>query len=106
VTTARDWQSWRQPYADENSALSRRLRLIQQHIALWLDERKGEPLTVVSSGAGQGHDLLGVLATRPDADRVRCTLLEKEDVLFTVGVHRFPGVSQPLDSHGQLFTFA
>jgi hypothetical protein len=41
-----------------------------------LDGRLGEPLTVVSACAGQGHDLLGVLAARTDAPRVRSTLIE------------------------------
>ncbi len=79
VTATKDWQSWHQPYADEDSALSRRLRLVQRHVALWLDERRGEALTVVSACAGQSHDLLGVLAARPDAERVRCTLLEFDE---------------------------
>lgn len=79
MTTGKDWLAWHQPYCDQDSALSRRLRLVQHHITLWLDERRGEPLTAVSACAGQGHDLLGVLATRPDADRVRCTLLEYDE---------------------------
>ena len=37
------------------------------------------PLTAVSVCAGQGHDLIGVLAHRRDADRVRATLLEKDE---------------------------
>jgi len=46
---------------------------------LWLDDRQGEALTAVSACAGQGHDLLGVLATRADAHRVRATLLEGDE---------------------------
>ncbi|TDC58873.1 SAM-dependent methyltransferase [Micromonospora sp. KC207] len=71
-----DWQAWHEPYADENSPLSRRLRLVRRAITAWLDERPGEPLTVVSACAGQGHDVVGALATRADAHRVRATLLE------------------------------
>jgi hypothetical protein len=74
--TETDWRAWHAPYADLSSARSRRLRLIQQHIAEWLDRRPDEPLTVVSACAGQGHDLIGVLAVRSDASRVRATLLE------------------------------
>ncbi len=58
------------------SPLSRRLRLVQQHITGWLDERQEQQLTVVSVCAGQGHDLLDVLVGRPDAGRVRAHLLE------------------------------
>jgi Putative methyltransferase len=56
--------------------LAQRLRLVQEHIAAWLHERTDERLTVVSACAGQGHDVIGVLASRPDAYRVRGTLLE------------------------------
>lgn len=70
------WQEWHEPYTDESSPLSRRLRVVQSHITSWLDERPGESLTAVSVCAGQGHDLLGVLAARPDAQRVRAVLLE------------------------------
>ncbi|MGC5331658.1 SAM-dependent methyltransferase [Micromonospora sp. DT62] len=76
MTGGTDWQAWHQPYADADSPLSRRLRLVQRHIASWLDERSEERLTVVSACAGQGHDLIGVLAARPDSPRVHVSLLE------------------------------
>ncbi|MGC1213058.1 MAG: class I SAM-dependent methyltransferase family protein [Micromonospora sp.] len=76
MTTGTDWQAWHRPYADANSPLSRRLRLVQEHIGRWLDDRPHEEVTVVSACAGQGHDLIGVLAARKDASRVRATLLE------------------------------
>ncbi|MEU8020813.1 SAM-dependent methyltransferase [Micromonospora haikouensis] len=76
MTTGTDWQAWHQPYTDEDSPLSRRLRLVRGAITAWLDERPDEPLAVVSACAGQGHDLVGALAGRADAARVRATLLE------------------------------
>ncbi|MGC4808068.1 SAM-dependent methyltransferase [Micromonospora sp. DT233] len=76
MVTPTDWQAWHEPYADENSPLSRRLRLVRSEIAAWLDARPDGPLTVVSACAGQGHDLIGTLAARPDAHRVRATLIE------------------------------
>ncbi|MFF0469228.1 SAM-dependent methyltransferase [Micromonospora zamorensis] len=76
MTARTHWQAWHEPYADENSPLSRRLRLVQQHIVSWLDQRFDERLTAISVCAGQGHDLVGVLASRADAQRVRGTLLE------------------------------
>jgi len=79
VAVTKDWQAWHEPYADANSSLSRRLRLVRRHVGLWLDDRQGEALTAVSACAGQGHDLLGVLATRADAHRVRATLLEGDE---------------------------
>ena len=83
MTAAKDWHAWHEPYADETSPLSRRLRLVQRHIASWLDDRHGEALTVVSACAGQGHDLLGVLSVRADANRVRATLLEYDERTVT-----------------------
>ncbi|RCW46052.1 hypothetical protein DFQ14_102354 [Halopolyspora algeriensis] len=67
MVAARDWAAWHEPYADEDSPLSRRLRLLQGHITSWLDERTDETLHVVSACAGQAHDILGVLATRSAA---------------------------------------
>lgn len=75
----RDWQAWHDPYTDTGSPLSRRLRLVQQHIAAWLDERPEAAVTIVSACAGQGHDLLGVLAARSDSARVRATLVELDE---------------------------
>ncbi|MFI0791926.1 SAM-dependent methyltransferase [Micromonospora rubida] len=76
MTARTDWQAWHEPYSDEGSPLSRRLRLVRREITAWLDERPGERLTVASVCAGQGHDLVGALAGRADAPRVRATLLE------------------------------
>ena len=73
---APDWLAWHSPYQDPSSPLSRRLRIIQEHITDWLNQRPRAPLTAVSICAGQGHDLIGVLAHRTDADRVQATLLE------------------------------
>ncbi|WP_327025170.1 methyltransferase domain-containing protein [Micromonospora sp. NBC_01739] len=72
----KDWYDWHRPYTDPGSPLAHRLRLVQQHIAAWLDQRPDQPLSVLSMCAGQGHDLLGVLASRPDAGRVHATLIE------------------------------
>ena len=73
-----DWLAWHGQYQDPNSSLSRRLRLIRGHLHDWLDGRRGQALTAVSACAGQGHDLLGVLAERPDAGRVQAVLLESD----------------------------
>ncbi|HEX4728393.1 MAG TPA: hypothetical protein VH298_11395 [Jatrophihabitans sp.] len=73
-----DWLAWHQQYQDPNSSLSHRLRLVRQHLHDWLDGRRGQALTAISACAGQGHDLIGVLAMRPDAGRVRAILLESD----------------------------
>lgn len=105
--TGTDWRAWHAPYADPRSPLSHRLRLVQEHIAAWLDERAGERLTVVSACAGQGHDLLGVLAARPDADRVRATLVEGDPGNIAVArAAAPPGVVVIRADAGRLHSYA
>jgi hypothetical protein len=79
MAETRDWHEWHGSYTDPASPLSRRLRLIQRHISDWLDERPDPSLTVVSACAGQGHDLLEILAARPDQSRVRARLIEYDE---------------------------
>ncbi len=73
-----DWESWHADYADPSSLLSERLRLVQRRIADWLDASAPAPVTVLSSCAGDGRDLLDVLERRTDADRVTATLIEAD----------------------------
>ena len=78
MTDGTDWFAWHADYQDESSPLSRRLRIVQRHIAGWLDERGDNGVTVVSACAGQGHDLIDVLDQRADAGRVHATLIESD----------------------------
>lgn len=72
----RDYVRWHDEYDDPASALSARLRQVQRVIEDWFDRTPGR-VRILSSCAGQGHDLLGVLERRPaDRDRVTGTLLE------------------------------
>jgi len=64
VTT--DWVRWHGPYADPTSSLSRRRAVVQGVVGGWLDGRRGRPGRVLSLCAGDGRDLLEVLAARPD----------------------------------------
>jgi protein-L-isoaspartate O-methyltransferase len=76
VTT--DWDAWHEPYESEDSPLSRRLRIVQAHLRAELDATLPRPVTVVSSCAGDGRDLLQVLASRGDSDRITAFLLEQD----------------------------
>jgi hypothetical protein len=78
VNPMTDWDSWHADYGDPSSLLSERLRLVQRHIADWLDVTAPAPVTVVSSCAGDGRDLLEVLERRDDASRVTATLIEAD----------------------------
>jgi hypothetical protein len=76
-----DWQQWHEEYADPASGLSRRRRAVQDRVRAFLDDRDG-PVRVVSACAGEGRDLLDVLAERPDdAARVSGRLVELDPAL-------------------------
>lgn len=74
-----DWLDWHAPYADPTSPLSRRLAIVQQQLRQALPAVLERPLMVVSICAGQGHDLLGVLAEYPHADNVHARLVELDE---------------------------
>jgi hypothetical protein len=74
-----DWNAWHADYGDPSSLLSERLRLVQRHIAHWLDETAPTPVTILSSCAGDGRDLLEVLGGRGDPNRVTATLIEADE---------------------------
>jgi hypothetical protein len=72
----RDYVAWHDAYRDPLSSLSARLRQVQAQISAWLDRTPGS-VRVLSSCAGQGHDILGVLQERPyDCTRVTGALIE------------------------------
>jgi len=61
--------------------LSQRLEAVRAHIGRRLDESAPHPVRVISACAGDGRDLLGVLSTRADADRVTALLVEYDAAL-------------------------
>ena len=71
----RDYVSWHDGYDDPGSGQAWRLRTVQGLLAGELDRRPG-PVRVLSVCAGDGRDVLEVLAGRGDAARVTATLLE------------------------------
>ncbi|MFL6140291.1 MAG: hypothetical protein ACJ72N_00285 [Labedaea sp.] len=74
--TARDWVAWHDEYDDPRSSLHQRLELVQRRIRDALDAQPPGPIRVLSMCAGQGRDLLGVLATHPRRDDVHARLVE------------------------------
>ena len=76
----RDYLAWHAQYDDPDSGLSWRLRQVQTFITEFLHSHRG-PVRVVSACAGDGRDLLGVLAGRTDAERVQATLVEVHPAL-------------------------
>jgi hypothetical protein len=71
-----DWYTWHAPYDQPGSALRRRLDIVQGHVRSWLRDNQGAPVRVVSACAGQGRDLLEVLADVPGSEAVRVRMVE------------------------------
>ncbi len=65
-----DWEAWHDDYADPASALSARLAVVRSEIGAafdrWAPTNRNRPMTVLSACAGDGRDVLGVLAERKE----------------------------------------
>lgn len=73
---ARDWVRWHDAYDDPESGLSTRLALVQGYLSLALATAVEGPIQVVSLCAGQGRDVIGVLAVHPRKNDVTALLVE------------------------------
>ncbi|MBD0738458.1 class I SAM-dependent methyltransferase family protein [Streptomyces sp. CBMA29] len=71
-----DWDTWHGQYDDPDSWLAQRLRAVQARIREVLDGSPPGPVRVISLCAGQGRDLLEVLAEHPRRADVRARLVE------------------------------
>jgi cyclopropane fatty-acyl-phospholipid synthase-like methyltransferase len=78
----RNYVQWHDAYDDPGSDLSRRLRVVQDHLRDRLDATEG-PIRVLSLCSGDGRDILGVLAERTDRDRVSGVLVELHEEVAT-----------------------
>lgn len=72
----RDWREWHRGYDSPGSALARRLVAVQRLVGQALDSAPPGELLAISLCAGQGRDLLGVLADHPRRDDVTARLVE------------------------------
>ena len=75
-TPGRDWHAWHDAYDDPGSSLAQRLRVVQARIAATLDAAPPGPLRALSMCAGQGRDLIPVLASHPRGRDVTARLVE------------------------------
>ncbi len=75
----RDWVEWHRDYDDPGSLLSRRLELVQGHLRAELDHASAGDIRLISLCAGQGRDVIGVLAGHPRRDEVRARLVELDE---------------------------
>lgn len=76
-----NWVDWHGPYADPESPLSQRLKVVQRHIRASLDRCASAAPRAISVCAGDGRDLLDVLATHPRGTQVRARLVELDPAL-------------------------
>jgi hypothetical protein len=74
--SARDWYAWHADYDRPDSGLSQRLGWVQERIAVALDAAPPGPVQAISLCAGQGRDLIGVLAAHPRRGDVTARLVE------------------------------
>jgi len=74
--TSSHWSRWHEPYDDPNSYLSARLGEVQRQLVRAIDQRPEATITLTSICAGQGRDVLEVLAAHPRGRDVRARLVE------------------------------
>jgi len=76
IVTDWDWDVWHRDYDDPDSALAQRLAAVQGQIRAALEVAPPGPLHAISLCAGQGRDLIGVLARHPRRADVVARLVE------------------------------
>jgi Helix-turn-helix domain len=77
--TAVDWRTWHEDYTDPDSALGQRLAVVQAQVRAALDRSAPGFARAISICAGQGHDLIGVLAGHPRRADVTARLVELDE---------------------------
>jgi hypothetical protein len=75
-----EWVEWHEGY-EPGQPLALRLGVVQDLIRSALDSRPPGPIRVISMCAGDGRDLLGVLATNPRGPDVHARLVELDPEL-------------------------
>lgn len=91
-----DWRTWHDAYDRPDSWMARRLQAVQAQIRVALDAGPPGPLRVVSVCAGQGRDLLEVLAGHPRRGDVHARLVELDprNTAFAEEAARSTGLEQ------------
>jgi len=74
-----DWRAWHAGYESPDSELGQRLALVQAQLRDVLERAAPGPIRVISVCAGQGHDLIGVLAEHPRRADVAARLVELDE---------------------------
>ncbi len=85
------WVRWHEAYEDPGSALSVRLRLVQAGVRAVLDGSPPGPIKIVSLCAGQGRDVIDVVAAHPRRADVDALLVELDPALAAFARTRAAG---------------
>ena len=80
-----DWVKWHAEYEDPTSRLSQRLREVQRQLVAMLDRAPDGPIRIISACAGQGHDVIPVVAEHARRDDVTARLVEFDPQLAQLG---------------------
>ena len=76
MTELRDWKPWFAAYDDPTSPLARRLAVVRDGVSRALDEAPRGPIRILSLCAGQGRDVIPVVAAHPRRADVTARLIE------------------------------
>lgn len=76
-----DWRAWHDRYEDPSSPLAQRLLVVQRLVREALAASTREPVRILSLCAGDGRDLLPVLAEQEPSRAVRARLIEADPEL-------------------------
>ena len=79
-----DWVRWHSGYDEPGSPYAQRLTVVQEQVRLALDRAAAGPVRLLSLCAGQGRDVLPVLATHPRGGDVVGRLVELNPELCAV----------------------
>jgi hypothetical protein len=80
----KDWVEWHLHYDTPNSSLAKRLRIVHHNLRKALTEVRCNEhgvLRLISMCAGEGRDVLPVLAEQGNCNRVKALLLEIDPIL-------------------------
>lgn len=82
-----EWVEWHKGY-EPGKPLSKRLEVVQDLIRNDLDHRRPGAIRAISVCAGDGRDLIEVLATHPRGTDVKALLVDLDPTLVTAGKAR------------------
>jgi hypothetical protein len=76
----KNWLAWHEGYDDPSSSLARRLEVVRRRLGAVLDSNVGKRQRLLSLCAGDGRDVIPVLAARRGSS-VSALLIEKDEAL-------------------------